>query len=179
MANKQIIFVVETNDKKKVDDIYINKFIRSYYDLSSNDVTIKFVHMCGKANYKNKTVVTKINKFRNQNINGENIVIYCFDTDRIDKENDDIKFLKEVEEYCKNNLYELIWFCYEIENVFLGRTVSDENKVVEAIKYLGKEVSYDDKIIKNLSIDKNEKKTNNKSNMVLVLNKYFKKKKVN
>ena len=60
-----------------------------------------------------------------------------------------------------------------------GRTVSDENKVVEAIKYLGKEVSYDDKIIKNLSIDKNEKKTNNKSNMVLVLNKYFKKKKVN
>ena len=58
MANKQIIFVVETNDKKKVDDIYINKFIRSYYDLSSNDVTIKFVHMCGKANYKNNIKTT-------------------------------------------------------------------------------------------------------------------------
>ena len=41
MANKQIIFVVETNEKKKTDDIYINKFIRSYYDLSNNDITIK------------------------------------------------------------------------------------------------------------------------------------------
>ena len=94
MANKQIIFVVETNEKKKTDDIYINKFIRSYYDLSNNDITIKFVHMCGKTNYKNKTVVTKINKLINQNSKGENIVIYCFDTDRIDKEIDDLKFLK-------------------------------------------------------------------------------------
>lgn len=176
MANKQIIFVVETNEKKKTDDIYINKFIRSYYDLSNNDITIKFVHMCGKTNYKNKTVVTKINKLINQNSKGENIVIYCFDTDRIDKEIDDLKFLKEVEEYCKNNLYDLIWFCYEIENVFLGKTISDENKVVEAVKYQRKEVSYDDKLIKNLSIDKNEKKTNNKSNIVLVLNKHLKKK---
>ena len=87
-----------------------------------------------------------------------------------------MKFLKEVEEYCKNNLYDLIWFCYEIENVFLGKTISDENKVVEAVKYQRKEVSYDDKLIKNLSIDKNEKKTNNKSNIVLVLNKHLKKK---
>ena len=62
MANKQIIFVVESNDQKKIDDIYINKFIRSYYDLSNNDTTIKFIHMCGKSNYKSKSITSKIEK---------------------------------------------------------------------------------------------------------------------
>ena len=64
MANKQIIFVVESNDQKKIDDIYINKFIRSYYDLSNNDITIKFIHMCGKSNYKSKSITSKIEKLK-------------------------------------------------------------------------------------------------------------------
>lgn len=29
MANRQVIFVVETNDKKQTDDIYIKKLINS------------------------------------------------------------------------------------------------------------------------------------------------------
>ena len=88
MANKQIIFVVETNDKKQTDDIYIKKFINAYYDLSDNRTTFKFVHMGGKANYKNRSVTSKINKYINENEKGVNIIIYCFDTDRIDVDNE-------------------------------------------------------------------------------------------
>ncbi len=40
MPNKQIVFVVETNDKRQTDDIYIKKFINLYYDLSDNKTTL-------------------------------------------------------------------------------------------------------------------------------------------
>ena len=68
MANKQFIFVVDTNDKRRTDDIYIKKLINYYYDLSDNDITYKFVHMGGKGNFKNKGVATKINNYKNSHI---------------------------------------------------------------------------------------------------------------
>lgn len=174
MANRQVIFVVETNDKKQTDDIYIKKLINSYYDLTDNNITYKFVHMAGKGKYKNRSVTSKINNYVKENQKGLNIIIYCIDTDRIDKDSESVVFLEEVQKYCQQNKYEFVWFCYEIENVFLGKTISEENKVKEAISYQKRETIFDDKIIKNMSIMDGKQKTNNKSNIVLVLNKYFK-----
>ena len=174
MANRQVIFVVETNDKKQTDDIYIKKLINSYYDLTDNNITYKFVHMGGKGKYKNRSTTSKINNYVKENQKGQNIIIYCVDTDRIDKDSESVVFLEEVQKYCQHNKYEFVWFCYEIENVFLGKTISDENKVKEAISYQKRETIFDDKIIKNMSIMDGKQKTNNKSNLVLVLNKYFK-----
>lgn len=179
MANKQIIFVVETNDKGQTDDIYIKKLINSYYDLTDNDITYKFVHMSGIGNYKNKSVTAKINNYKKENLKGQNIIMYCFDTDRIDKDFESVAFLEEVKNYCKVNNYEFVWFCYEIENVFLSKTVLDVDKLKEAIKYAKREIIFGNRIIRNMSVTDAEQKTNNKSNIVLVLNKYFKKNKNN
>ena len=111
MANKQIIFVVETNDKRRTDDIYIKNLINYYYDLSDNDITYKFVHMGGKGNFKNKGVATKINNYKKENLKGQNIIVYCFDTDRIDKDFESVTFLEDAQKFCKVNGYEFVWFC--------------------------------------------------------------------
>lgn len=177
MANIQIIFVVETNNISKTDDMYISKLIKDNYDLSSNDITYKFVHMGNKYLYKGKKVITDIRKFVNINKKGINHIIYCFDTDRIDTNIESIEFFKQVEIYCKNNDYELIWFCYDIENVFIGKSVSDDKKVSFATNYFSKNINYNKSIVKRLSTNDNEVKTNKKSNILLILNKYFKIKK--
>lgn len=130
--------------------------------------------MGGKGNYKNRSITSKINNYAKENHKGQNIIIYCVDTDRIDNDSESVVFFEEVQKYCLDNKYEFVWFCYEIENVFLGKTISNENKVKEAISYQKKRTVFDDKIIKNMSIIDEKQKTNNKSNLVLVLNKYFK-----
>ncbi len=101
--------------------------------------------MGGKGNYKNKSVLTKIHHYVKENAKGENAVIYCFDTDRIDNDSRAILFLEEVENYCKIKKHDFVWFCYEIENVFLGKSGSDEQKFSESIKYKIKDVVYDKK----------------------------------
>ena len=56
----QLIFVVETNDKTKSDDVYISELIKSRYDLSSNEYVYNFVHMNGKTKYDSSPVKTGI-----------------------------------------------------------------------------------------------------------------------
>ncbi len=57
---KQLVFVVETNDKNQSDDRYIKRLITERYDLSSNEIKIQFVHMGGKSNYNKRSVTTQI-----------------------------------------------------------------------------------------------------------------------
>ena len=41
--------------------------------------------MGGKSYYDNSSVTNRINKYVKENKGGENHIIYCFDTDEIDK----------------------------------------------------------------------------------------------
>lgn len=172
---KQLIFVVETNKVVKTDEIYIKSILNSYYDLKkNNNVKVQFVYMNGKTKYQNKKVIREINHFVTENKNGDNIVIYCFDTDRIDNDADEKKFFDSAMNYCKMKNYELIWFCYTIENVFLGRIVKDKEKRKESITYAKKEIDFDETFINNLSATT---QTECKSNILSILNKYLSKNK--
>lgn len=131
---KQLIFVVETTPKNQSDDRYIDKLISKRYDLSSNEIKKRYVHMEGKTKYKSRAVTTLINKMIKEN-DGENIVIYCFDTDRIDVNVDCMKCFEEARSYCKNQNYLLVWFNYNIEFVLLGHNVDSSMKKKESIKY--------------------------------------------
>ena len=75
--------------------------------------------------------------------------------------------------YEKN--YELIWFCYNIEHVFLGQTVTKDEKVMTVNKFARMNFDFN-KIKKNLSSIDNERCIPQKSNIITILDKYFVKK---
>lgn len=40
--------------------------------------------------------------------------------------------MNEIGRFCEENGYDLIWFCHNVEDVFLGKKISDSQKVHEA-----------------------------------------------
>ena len=70
--------------------------------------------------------------------NNRSIVFYCFDCDDYDCNQRDSKFLAEVEEYCKDNNYEHIWFCKDVERVYIGEKVPDKLKKQRAADFRSK-----------------------------------------
>ena len=131
-----IIFVVESEKRNQSDNRYIGKLLEKRYDFSQNDVTIRYVNMGGKCNYKKSSVISQIKKIVNIDRKIENHVIYCFDTDKIDSNYDEKTRFEEELEYCSTNNYSLIWFNYNIEYVLLGCDVEKNKKNNEAIKFL-------------------------------------------
>jgi hypothetical protein len=47
----------------------------------------------------------------------------------------DIRELDNIDKYCKENHYDLIWFCHDVEEVYLGRKAPDSQKVQEAAAF--------------------------------------------
>lgn len=126
---KQLIFVTESD----IDWLYINSTIRAIYDVQN--IRLDYVSMDGKNKYNKKTVISKIDKAK-RGINGESAVIYCYDTDDIDTNPNDLRFDKEITEYCNKNGYGLVWFCRDIEEVFTGNRVTKDIKRKTAENYV-------------------------------------------
>ena len=170
---KQLIFVVETSSNNQSDDRYLKKLINSRYDLSSNEIKLQFIHMDGKSYYNDKTVISKIKKYIDENKGGENYITYCFDTDEIDSEYKYKEEFKKEKEYCDAKNYFIVWFNYDIEYVLLGKRVESNKKKQESIKYYNKEQVIP---IKHL-FGKNEE-IKGYSNIFLILDKLLPLKKV-
>lgn len=153
----QLIFVVETDNKTKSDDRYISKLINNRYDLSTNNYKIQFVHMGGKDKYKEDFVIEEINGYLVENSDGENNVIYCFDTDKINVEYTDKDNFKKKKEYCKSKGYKLIWFNHTIEKVLLNKTVESNKKKQESIKYLNRGIIVDENRLKATNEEHSDK----------------------
>ena len=134
MSVLQIIFVVETNKQTASDDRYIKKLIDLRYSLN-NEIQICYVHMDGKDKYNKKGVISEINKHCRNNKNGVNHVIYCFDTDNMRASPAEKNNFKHKKDYCKDNLYDLIWFNTTIEFVILNKEISDKQKKDESIRF--------------------------------------------
>lgn len=136
---KQLIFVVETNSKNQSDDRYIKKLINSRYDLSSNEIKTQYVHMGGKSYYNDDAVTSRIDKYVAENEDGENHIIYCFDTDEITSQYKYKEEFRKEKKYCDVNNYYIVWFNYDIEYVLLGKRVESNKKKQESIKYYNHE----------------------------------------
>ncbi len=126
--------------------------------------------MDGKGNYNQSFVTGKIKELRDRYSHlGESVVVYCFDTDDYDINQEHSVFLNKVEAYTRDNGYELVWFCHDVEEVFLGKRIPDCEKVREASAYARKHLI--DKVQKsNL---KSDSKTKFKSNIMIILDKYL------
>lgn len=135
---KQLIFAVESDSRAKTDDRYIYKLVLYRYDLSDKDTKIQFVHMGEKNKFDDKSIRKQINNYINENRSGKNVVLYCFDTGKIDHNQTDIKTFKAEKDHCHMTNSELIWFNYDIEYVLLGKHIDSSIKLKESIKILGK-----------------------------------------
>ncbi len=133
----QIVVVVEANEKSRSDYIYIRSVLEKWYNLHLlNNVKISPVFMCGRGNFDKKKVANEIKSYKKRYSSvGSTYVIYCFDTDKYDSNPDDQKQLAKERAFCKDNGYEFVWFCHDIEEVFLGKSIVDSEKTDRARKY--------------------------------------------
>lgn len=150
----QFIFVVETNKKCQSDWMYIKDSIEHFYTFDRTHVKLSTVYMDGRGNYKKKEkeIQSLISQYKAASKKNQSKVIYCFDCDNFDTNAEDENFLKNAKQYCEENGYEFVWFCRDIEQVYIGKQVEKSQKRTEAATFKEK------KLITNVNADKLLKK---------------------
>ena len=167
----QLIFVVETNKKCKSDWIYIKDTIDRFYQYDQAQVKLTPVYMNGKGKYKNKEkeISNMISQYSAGNKMNQSKVIFCFDCDDYDSKPEDAKFLADAKQYCSEREYDFIWFCKDIERVYLEKKVDDKQKKNESEMFKTK------KLIN--AVDKSKLVANNyrvnTSNIMNIIDKYL------
>lgn len=126
----QLILVVEANRSCKSDWIYIKSTIDYFYQYDRTKLKLSPVYMDGKGKYKKKekeinSLISQYSKALKEN---KSKVIYCFDCDEYDNKTEDLTFLKTVRKYCDDKGYDFIWFCKDVEQVYLGKKMDNSQK---------------------------------------------------
>lgn len=164
----QLIFCVETNKRADTDSIYIRETINHLY-IVNNKLKISKVYMNTKTRYRARDVQKEITGLTRAFTIGETRVIYCIDTDGYEKDIEHKREFDEIRRYCREGGYDLIWFCHDVEDVYLGRRISDSAKVQEAAAFKRK------RKIEEMDLDKLTCNTErvHTSNIVNVLDQYL------
>lgn len=160
----QIILLVETRASCESDYRYIKSAIDYFYVERSFKLSKIFA--------KTKSELIKCDKQINAlktKYDGNSVVIICADYDR-----DDDPINKEIENYCLRHSYELIWMNLDVEEVFLGKQIPNRKKNKESIKFLTKKNTIIP-FLKTIDIQ-NPKPNHPASNLLIVLDKYLKRK---
>ena len=142
---RQFIFVVETNKKCQSDWMYIKDTIEHFYAFDRTQVKLSVVYMDGRGNYekKEKDVQNLISQYKAAYKKNQSRVIYCFDCDNFDTNAEDENFLKNAKQYCEENGYGFVWFCRDIEQVYIGKQVEKSKKQKEAATFKAKKLIMD------------------------------------
>ena len=167
----QLIFVVETNRKCKSDWIYIRETIDRFYRFEQTQTKFTPVYMDGKGNYlkKEKEISRLVAQYASTARANRSKVLYCFDCDDYDSKPGDADFLRRAQQYCAQRDAELIWFCKDVERVYLGKKVDDSQKKQEAAAFKAK------RQMKNVKESRLEAKCcqANTSNILKILDAYL------
>ena len=127
----QMIFCLETNKRANTDYIYIQETIDWLYQ-KSNQIKFSPVYMGTKTKYRSKDILKEIKQKTKEFTIGQTKVIYCIDTDEYEKNPEHANAFRDINRFCEENSYDLIWFCHDVEEVFLSQKVQDSKKVEEA-----------------------------------------------
>jgi len=171
---KQLIFCVESNSKDKSDWIYIKDTLDRYYIQDNAHVKYSVEFMNGKGNYKttalNRKIENKIKQYTATQKNNMSTVIFVVDTDDCFSNPVDKKFLEDIRSFCETKEYELVWFCKDIEQVYLNVKVPNTKKKDEAVRFRKNNLinGIDSELLENDVIK------NRASNVLRVLDKYLK-----
>ena len=167
----QIVFVVESDKASKTDYMYIRTILLDYYNiLTRKDIKLTSIFMAGKGMYDQPKVLKAVNKaIKDYKTIGNTYVVYCFDTDKYDSSPEDEKMIRAEEQFCKDKGYDFVWFCHDVEEVFLGHSIDSSEKTDAAKKYFANS--------KNRKVKADNLKAKvygkGKSNLISVLDKYL------
>lgn len=138
----QLIFVVETNKKCKSDWIYIKDTIERFYNYDQAHVKFTPIYMDGRGKYQKKEqeILKSISQYASTAEGNRTEVIYCFDCDDYDIKPEDAEFLKSAQQYCNTKGYDFVWFCKDVERVYIGKKVDDSEKKKESATFKAKKL---------------------------------------
>ena len=170
----QLIFVMETDSECKTDWIYIKETIEKVYQYNNAQIKLSPVYMAGRGNYKKKERRIKelISQYAATSKTNQSKVIYCFDCDEYDRDPNDRNFLNEVKQYCLDQGSEFVWFCRDIESVYVGRKIDRNAKRQTAASFKARKMinNVDSKSLGYTSFH------DNTSNILNVLDRYLQRK---
>ena len=165
--SRQILLCVETNKKARTDYKYIDATIKRFY-INDRKIIYRPVFMDTKTKYnakdKVREIIGAIKKYP-----GETNVIYFIDVDDYDVSAETKRLYDDIEKYCKENEYDFVFFKKDVEDVYFGHQVPDDEKVKRAEEFTRKKLI--DKVNEsNLNSDIHR---NHSSNILNVLDKYW------
>lgn len=164
-TNKLIVICVECPKQSQTDEIYIRETLNKYYN-TGNEVAIRYCEMGTKTKYNQ--IQSKIKAFT-KNVSNY-AVIMCVDTDDVFSSPEAVSLNQKISSFCQINGYDLVWFCRDIEEVFLHKQVCKSDKIKEAIRF--KTTPANNKATKSLLSEPNPSHRY-KSNLLIVFDKYF------
>lgn len=129
---KLVVLCVETDKEAQTDTKYIDKTIRQIY-VVNNNIKIAYVYMNGKCNYDKKSVIKQIRRQYSGDFD-EKHVVYCIDIDNM-ADADVIEQNNKIKVYCDSLNYDFVWFCRDVEEVFLHKRIDKSEKVNEAKRF--------------------------------------------
>lgn len=165
--NRQILLCVETQKKARTDYQYIAETIRRFYK-DDRKISYKPIFLDSKTKYKDNAKLKEINRYR-KGFSGDTKVIYFIDYDDSDISSQTLKLFNEIKTFCKNNEYDFVFFVKDVEDVFWGKQVHDDEKVECAAKFKRKQLVYEVEESKLTSSLLNQ----HCSNILIVLDKYW------
>lgn len=168
----RIVFVFESNKTSKSDYYYVRTLLGEFYDSSRYKPDALFAGSKTKL-YSSKTK-RDFEEIRNKELKINKhftpVIIFA-DIDNQNKENAERN--KEIVSFAKSNKCDVVWFNRDIEEVFIGRRVSDTLKVNTAKSFTFKHIEPN---FKNNMHEANPFNQYKKSNLFIVLDKYLPKK---
>ena len=127
--SRQILLCVETNSKARTDYQYINETIHRFY-VNDPKISYKPIFLESKSMYASPKKQKEIGKYIKA-YPEDTTVIYFIDLDDYDTNYETKKLFEDIKKYCETHAYELVFFCRDVEEVYLGKRVNDKDKVNE------------------------------------------------
>ena len=169
----QLILVMESNEEAHTDWIYLHAFLLENYAKELADCRVSPVYLSGIQNYKSRPIQKKIQDLEKRHrASGKSVVLYCLDKDEPGPNGPREKSHKAIANYCAEKAYYLAWFCLDIEDVFLGEQVPDEEKSARARQFL---IDQGATCLPLGNFRGPEASKRKESNLILVLDQLFKK----
>ena len=132
---RQVILCVETNKQANTDVGYIDAVIKQLYQIGT-EIKLQYKYFNGKGGYNAPKLLKEIKKDIAALKGGSSSeVIYCIDTDKYDSDAEVQKLNADIENFCHQNGYRFIWFCRDVEEVFLHTKVDDSKKKEAVAKF--------------------------------------------
>ena len=168
MINNNCLFIIVESDKKsKTDSIYINVIIEKFFKKYTSLVKIEYIYASGKGNLISSKIINRI-KTKSREFNKCEL-LFVYDTDEYSTNQNDIKINNSITEYARKNNYNVAWFCKDIENVLLNKSIDNNKKLEEAKNFIRNK----DHINININKLQASKIKQGSSNIVNILNIIF------